>query len=183
MSDIPENSKQLEESGAKKVGKQIGMTLLAVVFVAAILGLMALFHVGAWMPFLTLCVWAIIGMKMGIKDLVYEFLGIFVGLGMGYLLQHGSELGDWALPLFFAGVVCLVISMVNHVKFLEPLFNNYTAVFLTVCTAMPYGTEIFADYLFSLVLFGVCPAIIGVVLAKKGGKAASGEDKETTAQA
>lgn len=147
-------------------------TAVILVVIFAVVALMGVCGVGAWVPFLVLVLWAIQGIKLDPKSVAQEFIGVAAGLFMGYLVRHSGELGNWALAVFFVMVILLFIGMVNHIGPLMWVFNNYTAAFCTVGTAMPYGTEIVADYVFSLVLFGLLPVIAVTLVDKlKGGKA------------
>ena len=141
-------------------------TLAIFAGVAVIIALMKVFNVGAWVPFLTLVLWAAQGIKLGVRDVAEEFIGIFVGLAMGYLVQHASTLGTWAIVVFGVLVVLLFVVMVNRIKPLMLFFNNYTAAFCTVGTALSYELTIGYDYLFTLVLFGILP-LVGVTIADK----------------
>ena len=152
-------------AGEMTVKQKVINTLAILVGIFAILGLMRVFGVGAWVPFLTLVLWAAQGIKLGAKDIAAEFLAIAIGLTMGYLVQHASTLGTWAIVVFGVLVVLLFIVMINRIKPLELFFNNYTAAFCTVGTALSYELTIGYDYLFTLVLFGLLP-LLGVTIAK-----------------
>lgn len=151
--------------------QKVVYTLAVFVGVAVICGLMAVFGIGAWVPFLAMVLWAIQGVKLGGKDILQEFVGIAMGLTMGYLLQHSSTLGTPALVAFVVLVLMLFIVMVNNIKPLMLFFNNYTAAFCTVGTALSYEWVIVYDYLFTLILFGLLPFIIMTLIDKKKKKA------------
>ena len=134
--------------------------------VAVVIGLMAVFKVGAWVPFLALCLWAM-KITMDPKEIVKNYVGCAVGLTMGYLLRHSGELGTWAIVVFVVAVLCLFFTMLNQIKGLNFFFNDWTAVFCSVGTAMPYEWTICFDWLFAFILFGVSVMIAGHFMDKK----------------
>lgn len=155
------------------VPQKILNTVIILVVVVAVIALMGVFHVGAWVPFLVLVLWAIQGIKMDPASIAQEFIGVGTGLFMGYLVQHNSELGSWALPCFFVLVGLLFVAMINQIKPLTWVFNNYTAAFCTVGTALSYPVTIVNDFLFSFVLFGLLPVVAYLIMSKKESQASS----------
>ena len=145
--------------------------------VVVVVVVMTKLGIGMWVPFLALCMWACQGLKCDFKSIFSAYASIAIGLLMGYLLGHAQELGTPALVGFFILVLMLLHCMANQV--LTFLFNNYTAVFCTVGTAITYGTEIIKDWLFAFVLFGLTPAVIVYFISKK--KAGNAES-ETAAE-
>lgn len=147
--------------------------------IGVILALMSLFNVGAWVPFLTLVLWAAQGLKFSVKDVLSQYTGIFVGLLMGFLVQNSSTLGTWAIVVFGVLVVLLFLVMINRIKPLDFVFNNYTAAFCTVGTALAYGTEIAVDFAFTFILFGLLPlAVLGIIKTVKKSKTPKAKDAE-----
>lgn len=144
------------------------VVVLAVVVVVCVL--MGVCKVGAWVPFLALCLWA---MKITLepKGIIKNYIGCAVGLGMGYLIQHSSQLGTWAMVLFIVCVLCLFLTMLNQIPGLNYLFNDWTAVFTSVGTALPYEWTICFDWLFAFVVFGLTFMIAGHFMGKKGKEA------------
>ncbi|MDD6786289.1 MAG: hypothetical protein PUD81_08580 [Eggerthellales bacterium] len=163
-----------EMRNKKRTPKEaVGFSALVLVVVIAVVALMGVCHVGAWVPFLALCLWA---MKITVdpKQIITNYLGCAVGLTMGYLIGHASTLGTPALVAFFVMVFLLFITMLNQIPGLKYIFNDWTAVFCSVGTAMPYEWNICFDWLFAFVLFGVTVMIAGYFINKK--------DKEKAAQ-
>lgn len=149
------------------VPQKILNTAIILVVIVVVVALVGVFHIGAWVPFLVLVLWAIQGIKMNPASIAQEFLGVAMGLFMGYLVQHSSELGAWALPCFFVLVGFLFVVMINQIKPLDWLFNNYTAAFCTVGTALSYPITIVNDYLFALALFGILPMVAYLIMSRK----------------
>ena len=143
--------------------------------VAVVVFVMTKLGVGMWVPFLALCMWACQGLKCDFKSIISAYVSMGIGLIMGYLVGHAQELGTPALVAFFILVLLLLHCMANQV--LTFFFNNYTAVFCTVGTAVSYGAEIIKDWLFAFILFGLTPAVIVYVISKK--KAAKAEPDST----
>ena len=143
--------------------------VIVLVCVVVVVALMAVCGVGAWVPFVALCLWA---MKITVdaKIILKNYIGAAVGLTMGYLLQNAGTLGTWALVVFVVCVLCLFITMLNQIPGMNIFFNDWTAVFTSIGTAMPYTWTICFDWLFAFVLFGVTVMIAGYFMGKKSSK-------------
>ena len=140
--------------------------VIVLVCVVVVCVLMAVCGVGAWVPFLALCLWAM-KITMEPKVILKNYVGCAVGLAMGYLLRNAGTLGTWALVVFVVAVLLLFLTMLNQIKGLNFFFNDWTAVFCSVGTAMPYDLGIWADWLFAFILFGVSIMIAGYFMGKK----------------
>lgn len=140
--------------------------LIVLACVVVVVALMAVFHVGAWVPFVALCLWA---MKITLdpKVITKNYVGAAMGLTMGYLLHNSGELGTWAIVVFVICVLCLFLTMLNQFPVLDIFFNDWTAVFTSIGTAMPYTWTICFDWLFAFIVFGVTVMIAGLFMNKK----------------
>ena len=151
----------------------LAYNLIVLACVVAVVALMAVCHVGDWVPFVALCLWA---MKITLepKAIMKNYVGAAVGLAMGYLVQNAGVLGTWALVVFVVCVLCLFLTMLNQIPGLNIFFNDWTAVFTSIGTAMPYTLTIYFDWLFAFVIFGVTVMIAGYFMNKKGSKKENG---------
>lgn len=143
--------------------------LIVLACVVVVVVLMAVCHVGAWVPFVALCLWAM-KITLDAKIILKNYIGAAVGLAMGYLLQNAGTLGTWALVIFIVCVLCLFLTMLNQIPIMNVFFNDWTAVFTSIGTAMPYTLTIYFDWLFAFVIFGVTVMIAGYFMNRKGSK-------------
>lgn len=158
----------INEIKDKKRGPKeaVVFNIIVLACVVVVVLLMGVLHVGAWVPFVALCLWA---MKITVepKAILKSYIGAAVGLAMGYLLQNAGTLGTWALVVFVIGVLCLFLTMLNHIPGMTFFFNDWTAVFTSIGTAMPYTLGIYIDWLFAFILFGVSVMIAGYFMGRK----------------
>lgn len=147
--------------------------LIVLACVVVVVALMAVCRVGAWVPFVALCLWAM-KITLDAKVILKNYIGAAVGLAMGYLLQNSGTLGTWALVVFVVCVLCLFLTMLNQIPVMNIFFNDWTAVFTSIGTAMPYTLAIYLDWLFAFVIFGVTVMIAGHFMSKKGAKKEQG---------
>lgn len=64
--------------------------------------------------------------------------------------------------------------MLNQIPVMNIFFNDWTAVFTSIGTAMPYTLAIYLDWPFAFVIFGVTVMIAGHFMSKKGAKKEQG---------
>lgn len=152
------------------VGKAIPLIIAALVLVAGVTVLATLAGCYIWVVWLGMCLWASIGqMKIELEEIGKAWLGGAIGITMGFLLTHNAEIGGTPV-LVVAGVIVLffIFGMVSH-RF--PWFsNNYTACFLTVCTAQGLPLDPLTavkSLIFGFVVFGVIPLVAMKLLANK----------------
>lgn len=152
------------------VGKAIPLIIAALVLVVGVTVVAAMLGCYIWVVWLGMCLWASIGeMKIEAGEICKAWLGGAIGITMGFLLTHNAELGGTPV-LVVAGIIvlCFVFGMVSH-RF--PWFsNNYTACFLTVCTAegLPLDPITAAKSLaFGFIVFGIVPLVAMKLLASK----------------
>ena len=144
----------------------VAYNLIVLACVVVVVVLMGVFHVGAWVPFVALCLWAM-KITLDAKAILKNYIGAAVGLTMGYLLQNAQSLGTWALVVFVVCVLCLFLTMLNQIPVMNIFFNDWTAVFTSIGTAMPYTWTICFDWLFAFILFGVTVMVAGHFMGKK----------------
>ena len=154
------------------VGKAIPLIGAALVLVIGVTVLATVLGCDIWIVWLGMCLWASIGgMKIEIGEIVKAWLGGAIGITMGYLLTHNQEIGGTPVLIVAAVIVlCFIFGMVSH-RF--PYFsNNYTACFLTVCTAqgLPLVPLTAAkSLLFGFVVFGLVPLGVMKLMASRNG--------------
>ena len=149
----------------KPFGKQLIMTLIITTVVALLVVIMSALKLSAWVPFLSLCVWSVYGMKLDFPSILSAYASILIGLIMGYLLGHAEQLGLPAMVAFFVLALVMLHCMANQK--LPQLFNFYTAIFVTVGTTIPYELDILKSWAFGFVVLGLLPATVVYFLSKK----------------
>ena len=151
------------------------MVVVALVMVVAVTALATVLGCAIWIVWLGMCLWCGLGgMKVELTEVVRAWTGGAFGIGLGFLLTHGStELGTWALGLAAVILVLFIFGMVTHRW--AWFSNNYTACFLTVCTAQGFPLDLGQAALslaFGFVVFGLVPlAATKLVAGKKADSA------------
>lgn len=173
--------KQQEGPAVLPVKKGLLMLIPAIVMVAVVTAIAMSLNLCIWAIWLGMVVWASIGhMEIEFKEIGKCWFSALCGIVLGILLTQGSALFGPA-GLAVAGVILLVFifGMVSH-RF-SFVCNNYTAAFLTVCTAQGLTLD-FVQLLLSLVygfvVFGLIP-LAAVAIAKS--KKKKGDKESATA--
>lgn len=165
------NEKQT--SANMSIVQGILVTIVAILLVVTITAILTALDLSMWIVFMGMCIWAAFGMSMKIKEIVKVWASGAFALLLGYLLTAGT-LGT---PGLIAGGIILLVfifGMVSH-RF-GFLCNNYTAIFLTCCTASGIVLEpvqMAKSVVVGFLLLGVLPWAISSLISKK--KAAKAE--------
>ena len=88
---------------AMPVKQGVIMVVVALVMVVAVTALATVLGCAIWIVWLGMCLWCGLGgMKVELTEVVRAWTGGAFGIGLGFLLTHGStELGTWALGRWF----------------------------------------------------------------------------------
>lgn len=151
------------------VKKAIPMVLLALLLVVGVSLLLVKFNLCIWVVWLGMASWASFGMSLEMKDILKAWCSGAYGLFLGYTLTSGNQI---LLIVGVVGVLVFVFGMVSH-RF-GMICNNYTALFLTCCTASGIVLEpvrLAESIVFGYLIFGLLPW--GVVTQMKKRKAAN----------
>ena len=86
---------------AMPVKQGVIMVVVALVMVVAVTALATVLGCAIWIVWLGMCLWCGLGgMKVELTEVVRAWTGGAFGIGLGFLLTHGStELVTWALGL------------------------------------------------------------------------------------
>lgn len=145
----------------------IPITLVAVLLVVAIIAVLTVLKLTIWIVFLGMCVWAAFGMPMNIKEIVKVWASGAFGLLLGYLLTSGA-LGMPGTIAGFCILLVFIFGIVTH-RF-SFVCNNYTAIFLTCCTASGIILEpvqMAKSIVGGFILIGFLPWTISSLISKK----------------
>jgi hypothetical protein len=155
------------------VKKGLLMLIPAIAMVALVTAIAMGLNLCIWAIWLGMVAWASIGgMKVEAKEIGTCWFSALCGIALGILLTQGSTLFGTA-GLAVAAVVLLVFifGMVSH-RFTF-VCNNYTAAFLTVCTAqgLPLDfIQLVLSLVYGFVVFGLIPlAAVAIAKSKKKG--------------
>ncbi len=156
-------------SAPMPVKQGIVMEVIALVMVIGVTALATVMGCAIWIVWLGMCLWAGLGhMKVEFGEIVRAWTGGVFGIGLGYLLTHSSELGSWALPVAAVILILFIFGMVTHRW--GWFCNNYTACFLTVCTAegLPISIpQVALSLAFGFVVFGLIPLAATRLMASR----------------
>ncbi|MGN1141965.1 MAG: hypothetical protein ACI4TF_12255 [Oliverpabstia sp.] len=147
------------------VKKAIPMVILALIMVLGVSLLLVKLDLCIWVVWLGMATWASFGMSLEMKDILKAWCSGAFGLFLGYALTSGNQL------LLIVGAICVLVfvfGMVSH-RF-GMLCNNYTALFLTCCTASGIVLEpiqLGKSIVFGYLIFGVLPWGVVTLMKKK----------------
>ncbi|MCR9036804.1 hypothetical protein [Tractidigestivibacter montrealensis] len=151
------------------VKQGVVMEIIALVMVIAVTVLATVMGCAIWIVWLGMCLWAGLGhMKVEIGEIVRAWTGGAFGIGLGYLLTHSSEVGSWVLPVAAVILILFIFGMVTHRW--GWFCNNYTACFLTVCTAwgLPISIpQVVLSLVYGFVVFGIIPLAATKLMASR----------------
>lgn len=151
------------------VKKAIPMVVLALLLVVGVSLLLVKFDLCIWVVWLGMASWASFGMSLDMKDILKAWCSGAFGLFLGYTLTCGNQT---LLIVGAIGVLVFVFGMVSH-RF-GMICNNYTALFLTCCTAAGIVLEpvqLAKSVVFGYLIFGLLPWGVVTLLNKKKGAA------------
>lgn len=147
------------------VKKAIPMVILALVMVLGVSMLLVKLDLCIWVVWLGMATWDSFGMSLEMKEILKAWCSGAFGLFLGYSLTSGNQV------LLIIGVVCVltfVFGMVSH-RF-GMVCNNYTALFLTCCTASGIILEpvqLAKSIVFGYLIFGLLPWGVVKLMKKK----------------
>lgn len=153
------------EAERMPVKKAIPMVILALIMVLGVSLLLVKLDLCIWVVWLGMATWASFGMSLEMKDILKAWCSGAFGLFLGYALTSGNQL------LLIVGAICVLVfvfGMVSH-RF-GMLCNNYTALFLTCCTASGIVLEpiqLGKSIVFGYLIFGVLPWAVVTLMKKK----------------
>ena len=148
------------------VKKAIPMVILALVMVLGVSMLLIKLDLCIWVVWLGMATWASFGMSLEMKGILKAWCSGAFGLFLGYSLTSGNQV------LLIIGIVCVltfVFGMVSH-RF-GMVCNNYTALFLTCCTASGIvlkPVQLAKSIVFGYLIFGLLPWGVVKLMKKKG---------------
>jgi hypothetical protein len=156
------------EDKKMSIGKGIVITIAVVLVIAIMVVAMNMLKIPMWIVFMGLTSWSALGMSFQIKDISKVWVSAFIALVIGYLLNNSGTLGMWALAVAAVGLLLMIFGMVSGR--LSFLFNSYTAIFLTTCTASGIELEPKSSalsLLFGFLVIGILPWLLVSALQKK----------------
>lgn len=174
MSDNNSSNAPSENAGEKNrsmsIGKGILMTVIAIIFVAAVTLVLIKLNLCIWIVWLGMVCWCIGGMKADMRLIGKTWISAAAGVFLGFMLKSG-QLGNTGLIIGFVCALLFIFGMVTH-RF--PLVcNNTTAVFLTACTAdglIMNAGQMALSVLIGFLIFGIVPWAAGRAKTGSGRK-------------
>lgn len=122
----------MENKNSEKmpVKKAIPMVVLALIMVLGVSAILIALDLCIWVVWLGMATWASFGMSLEMRDILKAWMSGAYGLALGYLLTSGNQV------MLVIGAVLVIIFIFGMVSGrFEMICNNYTAIFLTCCTA------------------------------------------------
>lgn len=147
------------------IKKAIPMVILALAMVLGVSALLIALNLCIWVVWLGMATWASFGMSLEMKDILKAWLSGAYGLALGYLLTSGNQ------TMLIIGAVLVLIFVFGMVSGRFGIIcNNYTAIFLTCCTAAGIELvplQLVKSILFGFAIFGLLPWGVTTLMKKK----------------
>lgn len=157
----------MENNNSEKmpVKKAIPMVILALVMVLGVSAILVALNLCIWVVWLGMATWASFGMSLDMKDILKAWISGAYGLTLGYLLTSGNQV------MLIIGAVLVLIFVFGMVSGRFGIIcNNYTAIFLTCCTAAGIVLEpvqLVKSIAFGFAIFGLLPWGVTTLMKKK----------------
>lgn len=158
-----------ESSEKMSLKKAIPMVILALILVVGVSVLLIVLKLCIWVVWLSMATWASFGMSLEMKDILKAWISGAYGLALGYLLTSGNQ------TMLIIGAILVLVFVFGMVSGRFGIVcNNYTAIFLTCCTASGIVLEplqLTKSILFGFAIFGLVPWGVTSLLKKKKAEA------------